>query len=151
VKELERELQQRYHSSIRSRGFQETISDGFESLRKLYKRSVQKQQPSNPELPLDERRPPINRTAPGNTTQQPGQCNSSSRETLRLLLCVDEGNSKTLLQQVDLDHISEDRELFLFLRSRYFARHKRFTVKSVGSVSLSHVCKSPNTSFTFCA
>lgn len=142
MKELEIELQKRYCSSIRTRGFWQTISDSSESLQKLYKRFIQKRQPLNPELPLKEQRPIDNRLELASNTRQPDQTNSS-KEPLRLLLCVDEGNSRTILQQVDLNHINDDRGLFLLLRARYFACRKWFTVKSIGSLSLSQVRTSP--------
>jgi hypothetical protein len=140
VKELERELQKRYRASASTKGLWQSTLDGFESLQRFYKRSVRKQQPSNPELPLNENMPSTDRPALANTDQESNQTNTSSQETLRLLLCVEEGNSRTPLQQIDLNQISEDRELFLILKARYFARRNWFSIKSVGSLSLNQVC-----------
>ena len=61
-----------------------------------------------------------------------------------LLLCVDEGDSPTRLYQERLGNISNDRDLFEFIRAVYFTRNRLrrwFTAKSVKRLSLTKVCK----------
>lgn len=76
--------------------------------------------------------------APSTTSEQnpmglhntPGLC---------LLLCIDEGTSRTILHQENLKRISQDCELFQYLREKYFnfKKTKRwYTIRSMSSVSL---------------
>jgi hypothetical protein len=60
-------------------------------------------------------------------------------EKTRLLLCIDDGRSKSILKQEVLENIKSDFELFDYLHKQYFTNYQWFTVRSIGMVSLAHV------------
>ncbi|KAL4861675.1 hypothetical protein BDV12DRAFT_179897 [Aspergillus spectabilis] len=144
VKELEIELQELGCSTQRNRDLRMTL---FEFLRVLWKRAehyLQKQRSSNSQrenmLPIKEIRQPPNGPHQSNATQQPNEPSAKCQDTLHLLLCIDKENSGTPLQQEQLEGINTDRQLFLFLRSKYFRQwnvRNWLTLRNIGSLSLS--------------
>lgn len=66
-------------------------------------------------------------------------CGTAGSEKIRLLLCVDDGRSKSMLKQEVLENIKSDFELFDYLHKQYFTNCRWFTVRSIGMVSLAHV------------
>jgi hypothetical protein len=67
---------------------------------------------------------------------------TAEEETSHMLLCIDKGNSETKLHQKRIEHISKDRELFVFLRQLYcnYRMPKTwFTLRSIRFLSLSRV------------
>ena len=64
---------------------------------------------------------------------------ATESEKIRLLLCVDDGRSKSMLKQEVLENIKSDFELFDYLHKQYFTNCRWFTVRSIGMVSLAHV------------
>jgi len=147
VKELEIELQKLHGSTNTTRDLGKAISEGFKALWTSTGQRLRNQHPSNSRrgsvLPLEEIRQRSNVLPASNDTQQPDQAGHGCRDALHLLLCIDKGNSGTPLYQEQLGDVTTDRGLFLFLRSKYF-RHwnarQWFTLRSVGSLSLSRVC-----------
>jgi hypothetical protein len=79
--------------------------------------------------------------APSNTNEQPNNEEVDPR-SLYLLLCVDEGSSRTVLHQQKLTDISRDRDMFRFIRSQYYRLQKPqnwLTIRSINRLSLSQV------------
>ena len=66
-------------------------------------------------------------------------CSTAGSEKIRLLLCIDDGISKSMLKQEVLEKIKSDFELFDYLHKQYFTNYRWFTVRSIGMVSLAHV------------
>jgi hypothetical protein len=64
---------------------------------------------------------------------------TTESEKIRLLLCIDDGRSKSMLKQEVLKNIKSDFELFDHLHKQYFTDYRWFTVRSIGMVSLAHV------------
>lgn len=64
---------------------------------------------------------------------------TAGSEKIRLLLCIDDGISKSMLKQEVLEKIKSDFELFDYLHKQYFTNYRWFTVRSIGMVSLAHV------------
>ena len=59
-----------------------------------------------------------------------------------LLLCIDKGLKSTLLYQAPLQNVTTDRDLFEFLRCKYYEQRKFtswFTLRSIKSVALTKV------------
>lgn len=76
------------------------------------------------------------------TTESIGMVPNSPRN-IWLLLCIKKGPSSTLLHQELLLNISTDRDVFDFLRVKYYEHRKYpswFTLRCVKSVSLTKVC-----------
>jgi hypothetical protein len=69
--------------------------------------------------------------------QVEGDC--ATEEQIRLLLCIDDGRSKSILKQEVIRNIKSDFELFDYLHNQYFTNYRWFTVRSIGMVSLAHV------------
>ncbi|KAJ5335181.1 Pfs NB-ARC and TPR domain protein [Penicillium brevicompactum] len=148
VKELERELQELGRSTQDTQNAGNPISENFGELWESIKHCFQKQRQSNDDrgnmLPLEEIRQPSNALPQSNDTPQPNQPSTICQDTLHLLLCIDKMKSGTPLLQEHLEGISTDRELFLFLRSKYFNHwnvRDWFTLRSIGSLNLSRFAK----------
>ncbi|KAH8900597.1 hypothetical protein GQ53DRAFT_708478 [Thozetella sp. PMI_491] len=74
-----------------------------------------------------------------NTSTQVPPIPMSNQEVLHLLLCIDVGELSTTLHQERLGKITDDKELFEFLRRRYFKCRKFWswlTLRSVKSLAL---------------
>jgi hypothetical protein len=147
VKELEIELQELGRSTQRTRNLWKSIFEGFGVLSKPTEHGLQKQRPSNSHrgnvLPLEEIRQPPNALHRSNDAQRPNRPDAKCQDTLHLLICVDKRKYGTPLHQEHLNGVSTDRELFLFLRSKYFGHwnvRNWFTLRNIGSLSLSRVC-----------
>lgn len=76
---------------------------------------------------------------PSTESVQVEENDMTESEKIRLLLCIDDGRSKSMLKQEVLENIKSDFELFDFLHKQYFTNYRWFTVRSIGMVSLAHV------------
>ncbi|KAF1999665.1 hypothetical protein P154DRAFT_216672 [Amniculicola lignicola CBS 123094] len=135
VEELEQELQELDDSSNATNRLKETVFRVFGSLQSLFEQRFRSRHPDL-ELSLDNIAQLANNL---NANVQPAVSDSVCREAFHLLLCVDEGSSRTVLYQEHLDNIHTDRQLFLFLQSKYFARpsaRRWFTARSIKSLAL---------------
>lgn len=77
--------------------------------------------------------------APSTESVQVEGSDTTESEKIRLLLCIDDGRSKSMLKQEVLENIKSDFELFDYLHKQYFTSYRWFTVRSIGMVSLAHV------------
>ena len=82
---------------------------------------------------LDRPTPIVNVSASEQEDEIPEQ------EVPRLLLCVNDGRSKTTLQQEMLQNIDDDRGLFNHLRNQYFSKRNWFALRSIGALALAQV------------
>jgi hypothetical protein len=142
VEQLERELQssadQTYH-------FGKALIDGLQGLITGAKQRFRRIKDSSTTLPSTtpvQQPIPLETSTPGATTQ-PGPHAPGSQDILHLLLCIDQGPSATLLSQERLGYdVSTDRQLFFFLRAKYFGNwnvQPWFTLRTIEAVSLTRV------------
>lgn len=140
--ELQTALQKRYTLPDQA-GLSRKATPGFVQrfLNVLRQENAGQQQPrSNPELGEHESQVPSCELAPIANVWASGRgCENPEQVAIRLMLCVDDRRAKTTLKQEVLRNISDDRELFIYLRNQYFMKRSWFSLRSIGTLSLAQV------------
>lgn len=135
--ELEQALERRYNSGERNRM---KVLRSLGAWLNIF--NQQGQQPSQSDIEQGEQdsQLPASGVAPATVIELPAaSSNDLQHHPSCLLLCIDDGTAKTILQQEILSEVTDDRELFTFLRKRHFAKRPWFALRSISGVSLAQV------------
>ena len=140
--ELGEALQKRYTSSKQSGTSGQATSGLVQRILNVFRQQNTGQQrpDSDTELGEHELQTYLDRPTPiVNVSASEREDEIPEQEVPRLLLCVNDGRSKTTLQQEMLQNIDDDRGLFSHLRNQYFSKRNWFALRSIGALALAQV------------